>query len=185
VLGLGARRTVSGLQGDGLALNLFVDAAGADFTDSLDGGAQQAGFAARIRVNPAIAADNRLLVQYEAGGALGDAARANRLLDRLTGLAFADATGSDLDRSSFRFAGTVGDLVMQVMNRQGEIAALANDGRDTQNLAMEALSQRLEAEYGVDVDAEMARLMELQTAYAANARVLSAVQALLDTLLRM
>ena len=60
------------------------------------------------------------------------------------------------------------------------VIAIANDTRDTQNLAMEALSQRLETEYGVDVDEEMARLMELQNAYAANARVLSSIQDLLN-----
>ena len=38
-------------------------------------------------------------------------------------------------------------------------------------------------EYGVDVDEEMARLMELQAAYAANARVITIVQELLDTLM--
>mgnify|MGYP001170121514 CR=1 FL=1 len=38
-------------------------------------------------------------------------------------------------------------------------------------------------EYAVNVDEEMARLMELQNAYAANARVLSVVQELLDALM--
>ena len=41
----------------------------------------------------------------------------------------------------------------------------------------------MQSEYGVDVDEEMARLMELQNAYAANARVVSIVQDLLDTLM--
>ena len=36
------------------------------------------------------------------------------------------------------------------------------------------------AEYGVNVDEEMARLMELQNAYAANARVISVVQDLMN-----
>ena len=39
---------------------------------------------------------------------------------------------------------------------------------------METLGDRLDDEYGVDIDEEMARLMELQNAYAANARVLRA-----------
>ena len=34
---------------------------------------------------------------------------------------------------------------------------------------MESLDERLASEYGVNVDEEMARLMELQNAYAANA----------------
>lgn len=36
---------------------------------------------------------------------------------------------------------------------------------------------------GVDVDEEMARLMELQNAFAANARVMSVAQELIDDLM--
>ena len=43
--------------------------------------------------------------------------------------------------------------------------------------------QRLDNEYGVNVDEEMARLLELQNAYSANARVISAVQDLMSKLL--
>ena len=41
----------------------------------------------------------------------------------------------------------------------------------------------METEYGVNLDEEMARLMELQNAYSANARVVSVVKELLDALL--
>jgi flagellar hook-associated protein 1 FlgK len=43
----------------------------------------------------------------------------------------------------------------------------------------------MDAEYGVDIDEEMARLMELQNAFAANARVVSIVQELLDMLMQI
>jgi flagellar hook-associated protein 1 FlgK len=48
---------------------------------------------------------------------------------------------------------------------------------------MDALNQRMNSEYAVNVDEEMARLMELQNAYAANARVISVVQDLLNRLM--
>jgi flagellar hook-associated protein 1 FlgK len=38
------------------------------------------------------------------------------------------------------------------------------------------------SEYGVNLDEEMARLMELQNAFAANARVVSVIKELLDAL---
>jgi flagellar hook-associated protein 1 FlgK len=38
---------------------------------------------------------------------------------------------------------------------------------------------------GVNVDQEMASLISLQTAYGANARVMTAVRDMIDTLLRM
>ncbi len=55
----------------------------------------------------------------------------------------------------------------------------------TQELTLDALNQRLDAEYGVDVDEEMARLMELQNAFAANARVMSVVQELMDAVMQL
>jgi flagellar hook-associated protein 1 FlgK len=48
-----------------------------------------------------------------------------------------------------------------------------------------ALKQRMAEISGVNVDQEMANLINLQTAYGANARVMSAVQEMLDTLMRM
>ena len=43
----------------------------------------------------------------------------------------------------------------------------------------------MDAEYGVDIDEEMARLIELQNAYAASARVISIAQELIDALMRI
>jgi len=46
-----------------------------------------------------------------------------------------------------------------------------------------ALQQRLNDAAGVNVDQEMARLISLQTAYGANARVMTAARDILDMLL--
>ena len=79
-----ARSTATGLQNGELGLNLFVDCGNADFTNTLGGKpAEQLGFAGRIAVNSAIVADNKLLVQYQPGGSLGDAARRRYLVDQL------------------------------------------------------------------------------------------------------
>ncbi|GGH39372.1 flagellar hook-associated protein 1 FlgK [Cribrihabitans marinus] len=45
--------------------------------------------------------------------------------------------------------------------------------------------QRLEAQAGVDTDAELQALMRIEQAYAANARVLQVVEELTDTLMRL
>jgi flagellar hook-associated protein 1 FlgK len=47
------------------------------------------------------------------------------------------------------------------------------------------LQQRFNDSAGVNVDQEMGNLLTLQNSYAANARVLSAVKDLLDTLMQM
>jgi flagellar hook-associated protein 1 FlgK len=45
--------------------------------------------------------------------------------------------------------------------------------------------QRIEQALGVDTDAELQSLMQIEQAYAANARVLEVVGTLMDTLLRI
>ena len=75
------------------------------------------------------------------------------------------------------------DLIAQAMNYTGGLAAAASGADETLQLTMDTLEQRLSSEYGVNVDEEMARLMELQNAYAANGRVISVVQDLLQRLM--
>jgi flagellar hook-associated protein 1 FlgK len=83
-----------------------------------------------------------------------------------------------------RLAGTVSDLIAQSINVIGNTASSAISDSETQEMTLDALGTRLEAEYGVDVDEEMARLMELQNAFAANARVMSVAQELIDFLMQ-
>lgn len=177
------RVTSSALQGGGTALQLFVDLNNSAFTNSLDGVGQMRGFAGRISVNPAVVQDNKLMVQYQLGGSLGDAARVNAIVSNLEDLRFAGGPGSVRNGASSRLAGTVSDFISQAINYQGNAAASAIADDDTQKLTLDALGERLEADYGVDVDEEMARLMELQNAFAANARVMSVAQELIQSLL--
>jgi flagellar hook-associated protein 1 len=84
----------------------------------------------------------------------------------------------------FRLSGSLSDMVSQVMEFQGSAieTALATSKTNTQTL--DAITSRMDESYGVDINEEVARLMELQNAYAANARVASVVQELLDTLMQ-
>lgn len=177
--------TATGSQSGALALPLFVDAGGTPYTGSLDGETQQRGFAARIAVNPQIAANDKLLVQYQAGGSLGDQARATFLADALrqSGFEMNSATAADLGGSTM--SGSPQSMIAQVLNFQANAASQAKSQKDTQQVVLDAVSQRLDASYGVNVDEEMARLMELQNAYAAGARVISVVQELINKLMQI
>jgi flagellar hook-associated protein 1 FlgK len=177
--------TVASLQNGGLALSLFVDNGNADYTNSLDGRGQKLGYAARISVNSSILADNRYLVQYQAGGSMGDDDRANYMLDQLSNMRFSTPQTNISEIGAFRLSGTVDDLISQTMDYTGNVAADAKSNDETQQTAVQALNQRLDSEYGVNVDEEMARLLELQNAYSANARVISAVQDLMSKLLEL
>src|SRR5690606_5707493 len=120
-----------------------------------------------------------------AGGSLGEADRAEFLVEQLQNMRFVAGKKSTSGGASFRLSGTVSDLINQTINYQGSVAAAAQGAHQTLSLKLETVTQRLDAEYGVDVDEEMARLMELQNAFAANARVVSIVQELLDMLMRV
>jgi flagellar hook-associated protein 1 FlgK len=56
---------------------------------------------------------------------------------------------------------------------------------ESQEIANEALRQRLLSESGVNVDQEMALMVQLQNSYAANARVIQAVKEMFDELIRI
>lgn len=183
VTGLRARTTVTANQGQGLGINLFVDSSGAPFTDSLDAEGQRLGFASRIQINTEILNNNSLLVQYQSGGSLGDASRANYILDRLGSEKFTGDITRSTAQGKFRLSGNVEQMVAQLLNYQGGSVANAKSVADTEAIGLDTLNLRIEDEYGVNIDEEMARLMELQNAYSANARVVSIVQELLNTLM--
>ena len=54
-----------------------------------------------------------------------------------------------------------------------------------QGIALATAQSRVASTSGVSIDEEMSKLVQLQTAYSANARVLTAARDLLDTLLRI
>ncbi|MCB1516364.1 MAG: flagellar hook-associated protein FlgK [Hyphomicrobiaceae bacterium] len=180
-----ASTTVTADQDAGTALNLFVDAGQNAFTGSLDGEPQQRGFASRISVSESLLSDNRLLVQYQSGGSLGDASRAEHLLSQLEDVQFSSEKQLLPESGDFAISGSVQDLIIQSLNFQGGQVERAQSTASTTQLSLDAVQQRMDSEYGVNVDEEMARLIDLQNAYAANARVVSIVNELLQTLMQI
>lgn len=179
-----ARSSSAGLQDAGLAFNLFVDQGNASFTNNLDADPpQKRGFAARISVNPAIVANNKLMVQYQTGGTLGDADRANYVIKQLDEMSFTSGGNPIGNPGRFQLSGNLSTVISQVIGFQGASINAATTKADDRKLTLNTITDQMRTEYGVNVDHEMARLMELQNAYAANARVVSVVKQLLDALL--
>ncbi len=52
-------------------------------------------------------------------------------------------------------------------------------------MVVNSLQQRFDETSGVNIDTEMANLLNLQMAYAANARVMTTIKEMLDQLMRM
>jgi flagellar hook-associated protein 1 len=167
-----------------LGLPLFLDANGKPFTNALGGQGQRLVFAGRITINPDVVADNTLLVQYKSGTAAGDSARVDYLVKQFDSLRFTSNSKVGLNNGGFRLSGSLSDMVSQMMEFQGSAIQTALSANTTNRQTLDAITSRMEESYGVDINEEVARLMELQNAYAANARVASVVQELLDTLMQ-
>jgi len=177
--------TAQNTQDGTLAVPLFVDASNASFTNSLDNNTQRQGFAGRISLNSAVVQDNSLLVQYSSTSSLGDAGRANYILDQMRQASFSGEVSSTKSMGRNQLSGSVGAMVTQMLSYQGASVENTQAQQSTRQLTLETLNTRMKDKYGVNVDKEMALLIELQTAYAANARVLSTVQQLINTLMKI
>jgi flagellar hook-associated protein 1 FlgK len=97
---------------------------------------------------------------------------------------FGSNTMVGTQNGGFRLSGTLSDMISQVMEYQGSAIQTSLSASQTNTQTLDAITSRMEESYGVDINEEVARLMELQNAYAANARVASVVQELLDTLMQ-
>jgi flagellar hook-associated protein 1 FlgK len=181
VSGLTALTTSTATQDGSLGVNLFVDTGNTAYTGSLDGQGQQLGFAGRISVNSDILSNNALLVQDTTTAPIGDVDRVNYLYNQLTNQTFSGAPTATGGLGG-QLSGTVSQLISQTLTFQGNQAGAADSDNSSHTDAMSALTSRMNSEYGVDVNGEMAQLVQLQAAYSANARVISAVQDMLNSL---
>ncbi len=173
----------------GLALPLFVDLASgfSPYTGSLDGNGQKLGFAGRIAINQAILADPSLLVRFSTSPPTdnGDASRPLELLARFSERAFTFLPVDGVGGVGEPFSGTISSFAQRIVNFQGQQAQASIRADEAQTIIVEALQTRLDSQVTVDVDKEMADLLSLQNAFAANARVMAVIQELIDILIRL
>ncbi len=148
-------------------------------------GAQSIGLAGRIAVNDALAADPSKLVAYQAGTDAGDSTRPDFIYRQLTGSALQFSPDTGIGTVGAPFSGSITTYLRQIISQQGEAADAASNLKQGQDVVLSSLQQRFSESASVNVDQEMANLLTLQNSYAANARVLSAVRDMLDTLMKM
>ncbi len=196
---------------DAQGLRLYVDGANptAGPPDAAGGySGAVVGFAGRIALSPTVIAEPRLLrdgthdataTTFEPNPPTGPAGFTG-LLDNLLNHAFGPAagpSGAPHPTVPTRNLGPGGDLVASfnpparladhAAAMTGAHAGMAADAtaQSTESSASgNRINLLLQQREGVDVDREMADLLQLQNAYAANARVLAAVQEMWDALLR-
>ncbi|MEM5582024.1 flagellar hook-associated protein FlgK [Roseibium sp. AS2] len=182
--------TVTANSDQGLGLAIFVDSRDAPelFTDALEDGGQRIGYANAISVNPDLLADSALLVNYQttpSANTANDPARVKYLSEAMTTATTYYDPGSGIGTSSSPFQGTVLDFVNQTVAFQGNQAEDAATYADSKEALTMNLAIRYEESYAVDLDAELAFMVQLENAYAANARVMQTINELFDELLNI
>ena len=186
VTGASASITATAAQGAPAdpALPLFKDSApGLLYTGSLDAGvSQKRGFAARISLNLAITAKD--LVAMSSTTPAGDQTRPTALLNAL-GAATTFAPVGGIGASSAPYSGSVTDYLNRIVDVQGSNAESAQRLNEGQQVVQSSIESRYADASGVSVDQELANLVQIQNAYSANARIMSAVKEMMDLLMRM
>jgi flagellar hook-associated protein 1 FlgK len=176
--------TVTSLTDGGVEFPFFLDA-NFPFSGSINStGQQRTGFAGRIAVNGALVADPSRLVVYQTSPQTpaGDPARASFAYDRIVAAALAFSPDSGIGTSTAPFTGSLAAFLRQAMSVQGQAAQAAASLSDGQNVVVNSLRERFNDISSVNIEEEMANLLNLQTAYAANARVLTTIREMFEEL---
>jgi flagellar hook-associated protein 1 FlgK len=179
--------TQTSLTGGTAELPFFLDAASPYTAAIKASGSQTLGLASRIAVNAGLIADPSRLVVFNTSPLTpaGDATRPNFIYDRLNNASLEFSPESGVGTATAPFSGPLPSFMRQVISQQGEAAEAAANLKQGQEVVFNNLQERFNTTSGVNVDEEMAALLQLQNAYAANARVLSTIKEMLDTLLRI
>jgi len=180
---LSTTSTATGFSGGGSQMPFFTDGSSL-YTGAIDGlGSQSVGFASRIAVNPDLINDPAALVSYQSGTPSADPTRPNFLYAQLTGASRIFSASSGVGTASAPYSGSIGSFLRQVISQQGQAADSAQSLSDGQNVVLTSLQSRFDDSASVNIDEEMSNLLRLQNNYAANARVMSAVREMLDSLM--
>lgn len=189
ITAVSATVTATAVQDAGLGMPLFVDGGFSPqaYTGSLDGGSQKLGFAARISINSLVQQDNELLVRHSTSPVtpLGDPDRPVELFARLSEQTFTFSPASGIGSTQNPVQMTITAFADRVIAEQtGKVQSAARE-KAAQDVALQALQIRFDSEVGVDTDSELTDLINLQTSYAANARIIQAVDELMQILLNI
>jgi flagellar hook-associated protein 1 FlgK len=184
---LSATSTVTSLTSGGPEVPLFLDGT-TPYSGSITNlGNQSTGLAGRIAINPALLADPTRLVVYQTSPLTnaGDSTRPNFLVDRLTNGVLNFSPQAGVGTVAAPYSSTLVSYMQQVVSQQGDAASNADSLNQGQQVVVNSLQQRFADQSSVNIDEEMSNLLKLQTAYGANARVMTAIKDMLTQLMQM
>ena len=178
--------TATSLTAGSAALPLFVDGAN-PYTGAFAGtGPEITGYAGRIAVNPELVDDPSLLTTYQTSPptAVGDATRPNFIYNQLVNATATYSPDTGIGGITAPFQGTLSGYMSQIVSMQSLAANTATSLQTGQDTVVSSLQSRFNSTSAVNIDTEMANLLTLQNSYGANARVMSTIQAMMQSLLQ-
>jgi flagellar hook-associated protein 1 FlgK len=178
--------TVTSLTSGSPQLPLFTDGT-APYTGQITAkGTELTGLAGRISVNPAVVANASALSVYSTSPptAAGDNTRSSFLFSQLTSATFNYSPATGLGSAAQPFNGTITNYLQQFISQQGNAATLATQLQQGQSVVVSTLQQKFNSTAAVNIDTELANLIQVQNTYAANAHIMSVVQSMMQALLQ-
>ena len=144
------------------------------------------GLAGRISVNTALLGDPSRTIVYSTSPltAAGDTTRSDFILTQLQTGSYRYSPQTGIGTTGAPFTGTLINFAKQFISQQGEAATAAKQLADGQDVVLNTLQKKMTRRSGVNIDDEMAHLLALQNAYSANARVMSSIKQMYDTLIQ-
>ena len=181
-----ATKTISSLTSGNPQLPLFTDGR-ALYTGAITAsGSQVTGLAGRIAVNSSLITDPSRLSVYNTSPVTpaGDARRSDFLYSQLTTAVFSYSPQTGLGSANQEFSGNISNYLQQFLSVQSNAATQATQLQQGQSVVVSTLQAKFNSTSSVNLDSEVSNLIQLQNAYAANARIMSVVQSMMDTLLQ-
>jgi flagellar hook-associated protein 1 FlgK len=178
-------KTTTSLTSGGPELPLFTDG-GYVYSGAITAsGLQQTGLAGRIRINAGVLADPSRLIVYGSSTPAGDTTRSDFILNQLTSTSHSYSASTGIGSITSPYNGTLLGFTQQFTSMQGSSAASAQQLSEGQDVVLNTLQKKMDSVSGVDIDEEMANLLALQNAYAANARVMSTINSMFQSLMQV
>ena len=137
------------------------------------------GYARTVKVNPAVTAQPWRLRDGTSVATIGSLPQASEI-PRAVIDSF-ERVQPFTSNSGLTLTAYVGSLIVS----QSTARAGAKDALSAREALNEQFDQRFSADSGVNVDSELALMVEIQTSYAASAKVLQATRQLMDELLQV
>ena len=186
VLSASVTTTMSSLTSGNPQLPLFTDNGGLFSGAITANGSQQTGLAGRISVNLGLLGDPSRTIVFSTSPLTpsGDTTRSDFILTQLQSGNYRYSPQTGIGTTGSPFTGTLTNFAKQFISQQGEAATAAKQLADGQSVVLNTLQKKLTDTSGVNIDDEMAHLLALQNAYSANARVMSSIKQMYDTLIQ-